>query len=68
VAFKLLEQHLVVVKGSVTELRDLNLLIDTGTIPSVLDTRSDVCPTSPWMPSTSKTPSQPASPRRQAEC
>ena len=39
VPFELLEQHLIVVKGSVAGVRDLNLLIDTGTIPSVLDAR-----------------------------
>jgi hypothetical protein len=33
------EQHLIDVKGSVAGVRDLNLLIDTGTIPSVLDAR-----------------------------
>jgi hypothetical protein len=37
--FELLEQHLIVVKGSVAGVRHLNLLIDTGTIPSVLDAR-----------------------------
>jgi predicted aspartyl protease len=39
VPFELLEQHLIVVKGSVAGVRDLNLLIDTGTIPSVVDGR-----------------------------
>jgi hypothetical protein len=37
--FDLVQQHLIVVKGSVAGLRDLNLLIDTGTIPSVADRR-----------------------------
>jgi predicted aspartyl protease len=39
VPFELLEQHLIVVRGSVAGVRDLNLLIDTGTIPSVIDGR-----------------------------
>jgi predicted aspartyl protease len=39
VPFELLEQHLIVAKGSVAGVRNLNLLIDTGTIPSVLDAR-----------------------------
>ena len=29
------EQHLIVARGSIAGLRDLNLLVDTGTIPSV---------------------------------
>ena len=33
VPFDLVEQHLIVAKGSVAGLRGLNLLIDTGTIP-----------------------------------
>jgi predicted aspartyl protease len=39
VPFELLQQHLIVAKGSVAGLHGLNLLIDTGTIPSVLDQR-----------------------------
>ena len=39
VPFDLVEQHLIVAKGSVAGLRGLNLLIDTGTIPSVVDKR-----------------------------
>jgi len=39
VPFDLFEQHLIVTKGSVAGLRGLNLLIDTGTIPSVVDRR-----------------------------
>ncbi len=39
VPFDLVEQHLIVAKGSVGGVRDLNLLIDTGTIPSVVDRR-----------------------------
>jgi len=39
VPFSLVEQHLIVVKGSIAGLRGLNMLIDTGTIPSVLDQR-----------------------------
>jgi Aspartyl protease len=35
--FDLAEQYLVVAKGSVGGLRGLNLLIDTGTMPSVVD-------------------------------
>jgi predicted aspartyl protease len=37
VPFDLVEQHLIVAKGSVAGLRGLNLLIDTGTIPSVVN-------------------------------
>ena len=37
--FDLLEQHLVVARGTIGGLRGLNLLIDTGTIPSVVDRR-----------------------------
>ena len=36
VPFELHQQHLIVTKGSVGHLKDLNLLIDTGTIPSVV--------------------------------
>jgi predicted aspartyl protease len=39
VPFELVQQHLVVAKGAVAGLHDLNLLIDTGSIPSVLDQR-----------------------------
>jgi predicted aspartyl protease len=39
VPFDLVEEHLIVAKGSIAELRGLNLLIDTGTIPSVIDKR-----------------------------
>jgi predicted aspartyl protease len=39
VPFDLVQRHLIVVKGSAAELHELNLLIDTGTIPSVLDRR-----------------------------
>jgi hypothetical protein len=37
--FELYQHHLVVIKGSIGPLSDLNLLIDTGTIPSMVDTR-----------------------------
>ena len=39
VPFELYQQHLVVTKGSVGPLKGLNLLVDTGTIPSVVDSR-----------------------------
>jgi hypothetical protein len=39
VPFELLQRHLVVVKGSIGALRNRLLLIDTGTIPSVIDRR-----------------------------
>lgn len=39
VPFELVQQHLIVAKGSIAGLHGLNLLIDTGTIPSVLDQR-----------------------------
>jgi predicted aspartyl protease len=39
VPFELFQQHLVVTKGSIGSLSKLNLLIDTGTIPSVIDAR-----------------------------
>jgi hypothetical protein len=39
VPFELYQHHLVVIKGSIEPLNGLNLLIDTGTIPSMVDTR-----------------------------
>ncbi len=39
VPFELYQHHLVVTKGSVGGLNGRNLLIDTGTIPSMVDTR-----------------------------
>jgi hypothetical protein len=39
VPFKLYQRHLVVAKGDIGPLNALNLLIDTGTIPSVIDVR-----------------------------
>jgi hypothetical protein len=39
VPFELLQQHLIVAKGSVGPKHGLNLLIDTGTIPSMVDQR-----------------------------
>jgi predicted aspartyl protease len=39
VPFDLFQQHLVVTKGAIGPLSDLSLLIDTGTIPSVVDSR-----------------------------
>jgi Aspartyl protease len=39
VPFELYQRHLVVTKGSIGPLNGLDLLIDTGTIPSVLDAR-----------------------------
>jgi predicted aspartyl protease len=39
VPFELYQHHLVVTKGSVGRLNGLTLLIDTGTIPSVVDAR-----------------------------
>ncbi len=39
VPFDLVQQHLIVAKGSVGPVHGLNLLIDTGTIPSVVDHR-----------------------------
>ena len=36
VPFDLYQQHLVVTKGSIGTLNGLSLLIDTGTIPSVV--------------------------------
>jgi predicted aspartyl protease len=39
VPFDLYQQHLVVTKGSIGRLNGLTLLIDTGTIPSVVDSR-----------------------------
>ena len=37
--FELHQRHLVVIEGSIGPLNGLNLLIDTGTIPSMVDTR-----------------------------
>ena len=39
VPFELVQQHLVVTKGAIGSITGLNLLIDTGTIPSVVDAR-----------------------------
>ena len=39
VRFDLYQQHLIVTKGSVGRLHNLSLLIDTGTIPSMVDGR-----------------------------
>jgi predicted aspartyl protease len=39
VPFELYQHHLVVTKGSIGQLNGLDLLIDTGTIPSVVDGR-----------------------------
>src|SRR5580765_3834859 len=39
VPFELVQQHLVVTKGAIGSVAGLNLLIDTGTIPSVVDAR-----------------------------
>jgi predicted aspartyl protease len=39
VPFDLFQHHLVVTKGSIGPLNNLSLLIDTGTIPSVVDGR-----------------------------
>ena len=39
VPFELYQRHLVVTKGSIGRLNNLNLLIDTGTIPSAVDSR-----------------------------
>jgi hypothetical protein len=39
VPFDLIQQHLIVAKGSVGPVHGLNLLIDTGTIPSMVDQR-----------------------------
>jgi hypothetical protein len=39
VPFELYQHHLVVTKGSIGELTGRSLLIDTGTIPSMVDTR-----------------------------
>ena len=39
VPFELHQRHLVVIEGSIGPLNGLNLLIDTGTIPSMVDTR-----------------------------
>ena len=37
VPFDLYQRHLVVAKGAIGPLTGLNLLIDTGTIPSMVD-------------------------------
>ena len=39
VPFELYQHHLVVAKGAIGQLSNLNLLIDTGTIPSAVDQR-----------------------------
>jgi predicted aspartyl protease len=39
VPFELYQQHLIVTKGSIGPLNNISLLIDTGTIPSVVDER-----------------------------
>jgi predicted aspartyl protease len=39
VPFELVQQHLVVTKGAIGSITGVNLLIDTGTIPSVVDAR-----------------------------
>jgi hypothetical protein len=39
VPFELYQRHLVVIKGSIGPLNGLSLLIDTGTIPSMVDAR-----------------------------
>jgi hypothetical protein len=39
VPFELYQHHLVVTRGSIGPLNGLNLLIDTGTIPSMIDAR-----------------------------
>lgn len=39
VPFELYQHHLIVVKGSIGRLNGLTLLIDTGTIPSIVDAR-----------------------------
>jgi hypothetical protein len=39
VPFELYQQHLIVTKGSIGPLTGLSLLIDTGTIPSMVDVR-----------------------------
>jgi predicted aspartyl protease len=39
VPFELYQQHLIVTKGSIGRLNNVSLLIDTGTIPSVVDGR-----------------------------
>ena len=39
VPFDLYQHHLVVTKGSIGPLKNLSLLIDTGTIPSMIDVR-----------------------------
>jgi Aspartyl protease len=39
VPFELYQHHVIVVKGSIGRLNNVSLLIDTGTIPSVVDER-----------------------------
>jgi predicted aspartyl protease len=39
VPFDLVQQHFIVAKGSIAGMHDLGLLIDTGTIPSMVDQR-----------------------------
>ena len=39
VPFELYQRHLIVTKGSIGRLNGLTLLIDTGTIPSIVDAR-----------------------------
>jgi predicted aspartyl protease len=39
VPFELIQQHLVVIRGAIGPVSGVNLLIDTGTIPSVVDVR-----------------------------
>ena len=39
VPFKLYRGYVIVVRGSIGGLRNLNLLVDTGAVPSVVDTR-----------------------------
>ena len=38
IPFKLLGEHLIVVRGSLGDLTNRNLVIDTGAYPSILDT------------------------------
>ena len=39
VPFKLYRGYVIVVRGSIGDLRNLNLLVDTGAVPSVVDSR-----------------------------
>jgi predicted aspartyl protease len=39
VAFKLYRDYAMIVRGSIGKLKDLNFLVDTGAVPSVLDKR-----------------------------